>query len=167
MRSLLSLISPSPSLSTLLTSLLNSYIILFTSNKIPHDRRSLKTLELFSPHLENIPINELQTISDTIVSSISQIDRDPDEAQLLDLLPKCLHIIFNSNEIDKPQDSVDAVFDRILECNWSRILLVKLVSIIHEFKFSWSCFRSKIRGHACRNKIRSHSSIAISMAIFP
>ncbi|KAL4565776.1 hypothetical protein LXL04_029881 [Taraxacum kok-saghyz] len=133
--SLLSLLSPSPSLSTLLTSLLNSYIILFTSNKIPHDRRSLKTLELFSPHLENIPINELQTISHTIVSSISQIDRDPDEAQLLDLLPKCLHIIFNSNEIDKPQDSVDAVFDRILECNWSRILLVKLVSIIHEFKF--------------------------------
>ncbi|CAH1453879.1 unnamed protein product [Lactuca virosa] len=133
--SLLSLLSPSPSVSTLLTSLLNSYLILFTSNKIPHDRRSLKTLELFSPHLENIPINELQTISDTIVSSISQINRDPDEAQLLDLLPKCLHIIFNSNEIDKPQDSVDAVFDRILDCNWSRILLVKLVSIIHEFKF--------------------------------
>ncbi|KAI3689494.1 hypothetical protein L2E82_47453 [Cichorium intybus] len=133
--SLLSLLSPSPSLSTLLGSLLNSYIILFTSNKIPHDRRSLKTLELFSPHLENIPIAELQLISDTIVSSISQIDRDPDEAQLLDLLPKCLHIIFNSNEIDKPQDSVDAVFDRILDCNWSRILLVKLVSIIHEFKF--------------------------------
>ncbi|KAI3505106.1 hypothetical protein L1887_27015 [Cichorium endivia] len=133
--SLLSLLSPSPSLSTLLGSLLNSYIILFTSNKIPHDRRSLKTLELFSPHLENIPIAELQLISDTIVSSISQIDRDPDEAQLLDLLPKCLHIIFNSNEIDKPQDSVDAVFDRILDCNWSRILLAKLVSIIHEFKF--------------------------------
>lgn len=30
---------------------------------------------------------------------------------------------------------MDAVFGRILDCNWSRVLLVKLVSIIREFQF--------------------------------
>ncbi|XP_024961417.1 Fanconi anemia group I protein [Cynara cardunculus var. scolymus] len=139
--SLLSLLSPSPSVSTstststLLTSLLNSYINLFNSNKIPHDRHSLKTLQLFTAHLDNIPITQLQSISDSIVSRLSQINTDPDESQLLDLLPKCFNIIFNSTEIDKPRDSVNALFDRILDCNWSRVLLVKLVSISRDFQF--------------------------------
>ncbi|KAK9059162.1 hypothetical protein SSX86_021781 [Deinandra increscens subsp. villosa] len=133
--SLLSLLSPSPSLSTLTTSLINSYITLFNSAKIPHDRHSSKTIQLFSAHLDNIPVAELQSISDSIVSGFPQINSDPDEAQLLDLLPKCLHIISNSIEIDKPRDSVNAVFDRILDWQWSGVLLVKLVSIIREFQF--------------------------------
>ncbi|KAI3756589.1 hypothetical protein L1987_56411 [Smallanthus sonchifolius] len=133
--SLLSLLSPSPPLSTLITSLLSSYIALFNSNKIPYDRHSFKTLQLFTAHLDNIPVADLQSISDSIVCGFPQITSDPDEAQLLELLPKCLHIIFNSNEIDKPRDSVNSVFDCILDCHWSGVLLVKLVSIIREFQF--------------------------------
>ncbi|XP_022029770.1 Fanconi anemia group I protein isoform X2 [Helianthus annuus] len=133
--SLLSLLSPSPSLSSLITPLIISYINLFNSHKIPHDRHSFKTLQLFSSHLDNIPITDLQLVSESIVNGFPQINSDPDEAQLLDLLPKCLHTVFNSDEIDKPRDTVNAVFDRVLEFNWSGVLLVKLVSIIREFQF--------------------------------
>ncbi|KAI7743443.1 hypothetical protein M8C21_011294 [Ambrosia artemisiifolia] len=134
--SLLSLLTPSLSLSTLITPLLTSYISLFNSHTIPLDRHSLKTLQLFTPHLDHIPVTDIQLISNSIVSGFDQINSDPDEAQLLDLLPKCLHIVLNSDEVDKPRDLVDAVFDRMLDdVPWSGVLLVKLVSIIREFQF--------------------------------
>ncbi|KAJ9536922.1 hypothetical protein OSB04_029655 [Centaurea solstitialis] len=134
--SLLSLIPPSPSSSTLTTSLLNSYILLFNSNRIPRDRHSVKALHLFASVLDTVPITDLQSVSDSIVSGLDNAD-SPDEPQLLDLLPKCLNIVFDSTETDNKQhrDFVDSVFDRILDCNWSRALLVKLVSVIREFKF--------------------------------
>ncbi|KAD4178259.1 hypothetical protein E3N88_26850 [Mikania micrantha] len=132
---LISLFSPSSSPSTLITPLINSYIDLFNSNKIPRDRNSFKTIQLFSAHLDNIPVTELLSISESIVCGFPQINSDPDEAQLLDLLPKCLHLIFNSIETDKPRNLVNSVFDRILDCQWSGVLLVKLVSVIREFHF--------------------------------
>ncbi|XP_071730859.1 uncharacterized protein [Rutidosis leptorrhynchoides] len=133
--SLLSLLSPSLSLSSLITPLLSSYINLFNSKTIPHDRHSSKTVHLFITHLENMPVNELQSISDSIVCVLLDTNTDLDDLQLLDLLPMCLHIICNCNDIDKPRDLVNMVFDRILECHWSGVLLVKLVSIIREFQF--------------------------------
>ncbi|MFS7972223.1 hypothetical protein Hanom_Chr09g00842191 [Helianthus anomalus] len=51
------------------------------------------------------------------------INSDPDEALLLDLLPKCLHIVFNSDEID----TINTVFDRALEFNSDEIDTVNVV----------------------------------------
>ncbi|CAL5395694.1 unnamed protein product [Camellia sinensis] len=135
--SLLSILSLSPHSSSenpSLSSLLLSYISLFNSRKIPHDRNSLTTLQLFPFHFENIPTQTLISISDSIVSSLPQI-LDPDDAQVLDLLPKCLDLIRNSNEIELRRDYVNSVIDRVLGCDWSRVLLVKMVSIVREFSF--------------------------------
>ncbi|XP_059632748.1 uncharacterized protein LOC132275304 [Cornus florida] len=136
--SLLSLISLSPhthpSLSTLLSSLLLSYIDLFNSHKIPHDRNSLNTVQLFAVHLENVPDQDLTSVADSITSNLSQIV-DPDDAQLLDLLPKCLQLIRNSSEIERSGDYVNSVIDHVFGCDWSKVLLAKMVSIVREFSF--------------------------------
>ncbi|KAK2990118.1 hypothetical protein RJ640_014787 [Escallonia rubra] len=133
--SLLRLISLSPHpLSALLTSLLTTYIHLFTSHEIPHDRNSQITIQLFSHHLENIPIKNLPSITDTIVSGLPNIV-DQDDSHLLDLLPKCLNLICSSNEIEEPIGYVNLAIDRVLDCSWSRVLLVKLVSSVRDFVF--------------------------------
>ncbi|KAK3017977.1 hypothetical protein RJ639_002734 [Escallonia herrerae] len=118
--SLLRLISLSPHpLPALLTSLTN-YIHLFTSHEIPHDRNSQVTIQLFFHHLENIPIKNLPSISDSIVSSLSNVVNQ-DDSHLLDLLPKCLNLICSSNEIEEPIGYVNLAIDRVLDCSWSRL----------------------------------------------
>ncbi|PIA61325.1 hypothetical protein AQUCO_00300695v1, partial [Aquilegia coerulea] len=55
--------------------------------------------------------------------------------QLLDLIPQSLDLIRLSDEIDKRGDYVDSVLDSILESNWSKVLLVKIVALLREFTF--------------------------------
>nr|XP_043630505.1 Fanconi anemia group I protein [Erigeron canadensis] len=135
--SLLSLISPSLSLSTLTSSLLTSYISLFTSHKFPHNHTSYKTIHLFIPHLDTLPIPDLLSVSESILSGLDDPDdHELDDFQLLDLLPNCLNIVYNSEMHSlKPNETVNGLFDRMLDTRWSGVLIVKLVSIIREFQF--------------------------------
>ncbi|KAH9765891.1 Fanconi anemia group I-like protein [Citrus sinensis] len=55
-----------------------------------------------------------------------------DDAQMLDLLPKCFDLL---RESEKGGDYVNLVFDRLLDCDWSKGLLLKLVSIVRELGF--------------------------------
>ncbi|XP_057957699.1 uncharacterized protein LOC131150775 isoform X2 [Malania oleifera] len=135
--SLLSLVSvspPSPSLSSLLSSLLLCYLHLFISRKIPHDSNSLKTLQLFAQQIENLPAQSLPSVADTLVSALPQI-ADADDGQTLDLLPRCLDLIRQSEEIENNADLVNLVLDRICSCKWSNALLIKMVSLLREFSF--------------------------------
>ncbi|KAL6193735.1 hypothetical protein ACLB2K_034819 [Fragaria x ananassa] len=133
--SLLSLISQSPhthSLSTLLSSLLLSYTRLFTSFQIPHDPNSLKTLQLFHTLLPHVPSPHLPQIIDPILSILPRI-LDSENAQILDLLPRCLSLIRSSDEVERGGNVVNSVIDQILEINWSKGLLIKMVSIVRDF----------------------------------
>ena len=130
--SLLSLISLSPhtpSLSSLLSSLLSSYTHLFASLLIPHDSNSLKTIQFFVSLLHHTPVTSLEAVIDSILSYLPQID-DSEDTQILDLLPTCLNLVFDSGG-----DFAHRVFDKMLECNWSKELLMKMVSIVGEFAF--------------------------------
>ncbi|KAJ0034471.1 hypothetical protein Pint_24485 [Pistacia integerrima] len=132
--SLLSLISLSPqtsSLSSLLSSLLVNYINLFTSLKIPRDTNSIKTIHFFSTLLNQVPVKDLKSAVDLIVLDILHIV-NLDDAQLLDLLPKCFDLI---RESERGGDYVNSVFDRVLDCNWSKGLLIKMVSLVKDFGF--------------------------------
>lgn len=51
---------------------------------------------------------------------------------MLDLLPKCFDLV---RESDRGGDHMNSVFDRVLDCDWSKGLLVKLVSIVGELGF--------------------------------
>ncbi|PRQ39249.1 putative fanconi anemia group I protein [Rosa chinensis] len=133
--SLLSLISQSPqthSLSTLLSSLLLSYTHLFTSFQIPHDPNSLKTLQFFHTLLPHVPTSHLPQIIEPILSFFPQIT-DSENAQILDLLPRCLSLIRSSDEVERGGHVVNSVLDQILELNWSKGLLIKMVSIVRDF----------------------------------
>lgn len=44
-------------------------------------------------------------------------------------------MIRNSQEIEHGGDFVSSVIDRILACNWSKGLLVKMVSLVRDFSF--------------------------------
>ncbi|KAF8387882.1 hypothetical protein HHK36_026544 [Tetracentron sinense] len=132
--SLISLTPQNPSLSTLLSTLLLSYLDLFDSRKIPRDRNSSKIIDLFALHLENLPKNDLTSVVDSIVSDLSQII-DPEDAQLLDLLPRSLDLIRSAEEVERGGDYVDSVIERILMADWSKVLLVKIVSLLREFSF--------------------------------
>ncbi|KAK6161092.1 hypothetical protein DH2020_004473 [Rehmannia glutinosa] len=132
--SLLSLISrhPSAALSSLLTALLHSYISLFTSHKIPHDRNSLSILQQFVGYLDTIEIREIPKVIDLITSYLPQIN-DLEDAQVLSLLPKCFELVRISNEIDKPVEYVSSVMDALIKCEWSKVLLIKMVEIVRDF----------------------------------
>ncbi|KAL8162244.1 hypothetical protein V2J09_013733 [Rumex salicifolius] len=130
--SLVSLSPQTPSVSSLLSSLLIVYIDLFKERKIPRDSNSRKTLQLFTLHLSSISPEDLVSISEAVVSDLAGV-ADADDAQLLDVLPPCLELILRSNEVDDRVDVVNSVFEHILASNWSKALLVKLVSIIREF----------------------------------
>ncbi|BBG93163.1 hypothetical protein Prudu_001092, partial [Prunus dulcis] len=133
--SLLSLISLSPqthSLSTLLSSVLLSYTDLFTSFRIPHDPNSLKTIQFFHTLLPYVPITELPQIVEPIVSFLPQIV-DSENAQILDLLPRCFNLIRNAEEIEGGGHFVNSVIDKILGINWSKGLVSKMVSIVRDF----------------------------------
>ncbi|KAL2459279.1 hypothetical protein Fot_54968 [Forsythia ovata] len=130
---LFSLISHHPSaLSSLLPSLLLSYISLFTSRKIPHDHHSLSTLQLFVVHLDSIEIAKIPEAIDLIILYLPDV-KDLEDAHVLILLPKCLELVRMSNEIEKPIEYINSVIDSLLKCEWSKVLLVKLVEIIRDF----------------------------------
>jgi Fanconi anemia group I protein len=136
--SLLSLISLSPnisSLSSLLSSLLSSYTHLFTSFLIPHDPNSLRTLQFFSSLLHHVDPTSCAHVIDSILSYLPQIN-DSDDTQILDLLPRCLDLVRGSEEETvRGGDYVHQMFDRMLDCNWSKGLLMKMVSLVREFSF--------------------------------
>ncbi|KAL2470368.1 hypothetical protein Adt_38504 [Abeliophyllum distichum] len=130
---LFSLTSHHPSsLSSLLPSLLLSYIFLFTSRKIPHDHHSLSTLQLFVVHLDAIEIAKIPEAIDLIILYLPNV-KDLEDAHVLILLPKCLELVRMSNEIEKPIEYINSVIDGLLKCEWSKVLLVKLVEIIRDF----------------------------------
>ncbi|KAL0376430.1 UNVERIFIED_CONTAM: Fanconi anemia group I protein [Sesamum calycinum] len=132
--SLLSLISPHPSsgLSSLVSTLLHSYLCLFTSHKIPHDHNSLATLQQFVGYIDMIEIREIQKVIDLITSYVPQIN-DLEDAHVLILIPKCLELVRVSNEVDKPVEYVNSVVDALIKCEWSKVLLIKMVEIVRDF----------------------------------
>ncbi|XP_010558807.1 PREDICTED: Fanconi anemia group I protein [Tarenaya hassleriana] len=136
--SLLSLISLSPttpSLSSLLSSLLLSYTQLFNSGKIPRDSNSLKTIQLFNTLLRYLPVKDLQSVVDSILSDLSSVT-SVDDAQLFDLLPGCFDILRKPNEFVRSDvDFVNSAIDRVLENEWSKGLLIKVVSLAKELPF--------------------------------
>lgn len=129
--SFISLAPETPSLSSLLSSLLVNYINLFASLKIPRDTNSVKTIHFFSTLLNHVPIKDLKSVVNLIVLDILHIV-NLDDAQLLELLPKCFDLI---RESERGGDYVNSVFDRVLDCNWSKGLLVKMVSLVKDFAF--------------------------------
>ncbi|KAL1548467.1 Fanconi anemia group I protein [Salvia divinorum] len=148
--SLISLIShhPCPALSSLLPAVLHAYLSLFTSHKIPHDRNSLSIIQQFAGHLDAIEIRKILEVIDLVVSYFPQIS-DLDDAQVLILLPKCIGLVRISSEIDKPVEYVNSVIDAVIECDWSNVLLIKLVQSIRDFA---SCI-DKVRKREFLQKI--------------
>lgn len=71
---------------------------------------------------------------DSIVSYLPQIV-DSDDTQIVDLLPRCLNLIRGSEVVEDGGNFVNSAFDRILGCNWSKGLLVKMVSLARDFPF--------------------------------
>ncbi|KAI3936391.1 hypothetical protein MKW98_000665 [Papaver atlanticum] len=146
--SLISLISQSlqnPNISSLFSSLLQTYLNLFHSHKIPHDSNSSKIINLFALYVDNLPKNKLISTVDLIVSDFPKIV-DPDVTQPLDLLPRLLDLI--RDEIDNGRDHVNKILDQILEIEWSKSLLVRIVSIIRDFTVL-----DKIRSREFLNKV--------------
>ncbi|KAK6930181.1 FANCI solenoid 2 domain [Dillenia turbinata] len=111
-----------------------SLLSLLISNKEPRNQNFLKLISLFFSHLTDFPKSDLTSLADLILSHLSQI-RDIDDAQLLDLLPRCLTLILESNDIDRNDDFVDSALDRLITSDWSKGLLLKMVSIMRDFSF--------------------------------
>ncbi|XP_017975888.1 PREDICTED: Fanconi anemia group I protein homolog isoform X1 [Theobroma cacao] len=131
--SLLSLISLSPetpSVSSLLSSLLSSYAQIFPS--LPHDSNSLKTISFFNTLLIHVPFDDLKSVIDSVVLTLSEVV-SVDDAQLFDLFPQCFELIRNAEE--KGGDYVNSVLDKILDSKWSKGSLLKMVSIVKDFSF--------------------------------
>ncbi|PON88352.1 Fanconi anemia group I protein [Trema orientale] len=131
---LISLSPQTPSLSTLLGSLLLSCTNLFTSLRIPHDQNSLKTIQFFHTLLYHVPITFLPQVVDSIASYLPDIV-DSEDTQIIDFLPSCLNLIRDSEEVERGGDFANSVVDRVLGCSWSKGLSVKMVSLVREFPF--------------------------------
>ncbi|CAM8915143.1 unnamed protein product [Rhodiola kirilowii] len=132
--SVVSTCSSSSELSSLLSGVVLCYIELFISRKIPHDRNSLNTVSLFAMYLSGIAEDDLVVLTDLIVGDLPRVT-DEEDTQLMDLLPQCLYLVRNSKGIEKCKEYVDSVIDKILVMEWSKVLLVKMVSIVKEFSF--------------------------------
>ncbi|KAB2065095.1 hypothetical protein ES319_A09G067000v1 [Gossypium barbadense] len=144
--SLLSLISLSPGTPTvcsLLSSLLSSYTQLFPS--LPHDSNSLRAIKIFNTLLIHVPLEDLKLVIDLAASDLSGVV-SVDDAQLFDLLPQCFELIRNAEE--KGGDYVNSVVDKILDSKWSKGFLLKMVSIAKEFSFL-----DKTRGNEFLEKV--------------
>lgn len=100
-------------------------------------------------HIDSVPIQDLTSAVDTIVGDLSQT-LDPDDAQLLDLLPRCLDLIRRSDEIEKGIDYIDSVFEAMVACDWSNALLVKIVSILRDLPF---LDKSRVRAREFLEKV--------------
>lgn len=83
-------------------------------------------------HLDTIEIREIPKVVDLITSYLPQIN-DLEDAHVLSLLPKCLELVTISNEIDKPVEYVSSVMDALIKCEWSKVLLIKMVEIVRDF----------------------------------
>ncbi|XP_042050560.1 Fanconi anemia group I protein [Salvia splendens] len=162
--SLISLIShhPCAALSSLLPALLHAYLSLFTSLKIPHDRNSLSIIQQFAGHLDAIEIRKIPEVIDLVVSYFPQIS-ELDDAQVLILLPKCIELVRISSEIDKPVEYVNSVLDAVIECDWSNVLLIKLVESIRDFA---SCI-DKVRRREFLQKIFAKMREDVEMQDLP
>lgn len=79
-----------------------------------------------------MPVTDLPQIVDSIASYFPKIV-DSDDTQIVDFLPRCLNLIIRADEIERSGDFVNSVIDRILSCNWSKALLVKMSSLVREF----------------------------------
>lgn len=79
-----------------------------------------------------MPAPHLPQIIDPILSFLPRI-LDSENAQILDLLPRCLSLIRSSDEVERGGNVVNSVIDQILEINWSKGLLIKMVSIVRDF----------------------------------
>ncbi|TYI64279.1 hypothetical protein E1A91_D09G077200v1 [Gossypium mustelinum] len=144
--SLLSLISLSPGTPTvcsLLSSLLSSYTQLFPL--LPHDSNSLRTIKKFNTLLIHVPFEDLKLVIDLVASDLSGVV-SVDDAQLFDLLPQCFELIRNAEE--KGGDYVNSVVDKILDSKLSKGFLLKMVSIAKEFSFL-----DKTRGNEFLEKV--------------
>ncbi|CAK7333380.1 unnamed protein product [Dovyalis caffra] len=145
--SLLSLISLSPHtppLSSLLSSLLSDYTNLFLSFQIPRDSNSLKTIHCFTTLLNNAPIKDLEYILESIVLNLSKLV-SLDDTQILDILPACFNLLINENG----REFVGLILDRVIDSEWSKGLLVKMVSLVGEFMG----FIDKVRGREFLEKV--------------
>ncbi|GMI64607.1 hypothetical protein like AT5G49110 [Hibiscus trionum] len=144
--SLLSLISLSPetpAVYSLLSSLLSSYTQIFPS--LPHDSNSFKTINFFNTLLVHIPLEDLKLVIDSVASDLSAVVT-VDDAQLFDLLPQCFELIRNGEE--KGGDYVNSVVDKILDSQWSKGFLLKMVPIAKEISFL-----DKVRGKEFLEKV--------------
>ncbi|XP_020538725.1 Fanconi anemia group I protein isoform X2 [Jatropha curcas] len=147
--SLLSLISLSPrdlSLSSLLSSLLSTYTNLFLSFQIPHDSNSLKTTNFFTTLLNYVVIEDLESIVDSIVTDLSKLV-DSEDTQILDILPGCFSCLCG----EKGKECVNLIFERIIESEWSKVLLVKMVFLARELQG----FIDKVRAREFLEKVFS------------
>lgn len=131
--SLLALVSrtpPSPSLSSFLCSLLLSFLRLFRSRQVPRDGDTSRLFHLFSLHLPTLDKAQLCSVLDLIVSDLEEV-ADPDDALPLDLLPRCLDLAVAAG--GEAAAAVDAVLGKILDTEWPKAVLVKVVSLLREF----------------------------------
>lgn len=85
-------------------------------------------------YIDAIEIRETQKVIDLVTSYLPQIN-DLEDAQVLILLPKCLELVRISNEIDKPAEYVNSIVDALIKCEWSKVLLIKMVEIVRDFSF--------------------------------
>ncbi|KAG6501138.1 Fanconi anemia group I protein-like isoform X1 [Zingiber officinale] len=122
---LLSLLSRSrsPPSSSLLSSLLISFLTMFHSRRFPrHDAALL--LRLFTPHLSFLDRSQILALVDLILSRLSEI-ADPEDALPLDHLPRLL-------ELAGVCEPVDLTVERLLAAEWSKALLLKVVALLRE-----------------------------------
>ncbi|GAB2211102.1 hypothetical protein Droror1_Dr00016393 [Drosera rotundifolia] len=127
---LLSLISTTSPHSPLLSNFLIAYVELFNDRVIPHDSNSLKTMQLFVIHIGNVCVTDLCIVVDKILLELGGVV-EHDDAQLVEMVPRCVELISRSNGNEKGGEFVD----RIVNSSWSRALLVKFVSVMREFEF--------------------------------
>lgn len=132
--SLLTLVSrtdPSPPVSSFLSSLLLSFLRLFRSRQIPRDGDTSRLFHLFSLHLSTLDRAQLCSILDEVLSDLSEV-ADSEDALPLDLVPRCLDLLV----VTGGDEVVDSILDRILDADWSKAVLVKVVSLLREFPVS-------------------------------
>ncbi|WCJ23472.1 Fanconi anemia group I protein [Euphorbia peplus] len=126
--SLISLSPEKPSLSSLLSSLLSAYTDLFISSQIPHDRNSLRTINLFISLLNYVNVNDLESIVESVVDNLSKLV-DSEDTQILDVLPGC----FRGLAGEKGRECVSLILGRVIDSPWSKGVLVKMVFLAREF----------------------------------
>lgn len=76
----------------------------------------------------------MPAIVDSIISYLPRII-DSEDTHILAIFAKCIELIRFSNEICKPLEYVDKAFDKMLNCDWSKVLLLKLVEIVKDLNF--------------------------------